>query len=282
MKIGWLSDYNIVDNGFVGGGEITEAEFIKRKPSDIILELITRKNFKDDFDFYIVNNFRTFSKKNLNTVLDNKFIMAWRDVIETPHDDLISQLYEKAKLNIFLSPLHLKSFTNRFNVIKNNTCKIISPYFNAKRYRGIEFANILRNKDICWVGHLQHHKGIEECILWARDNNRIIDFYGKGNLQIVHQLEESKYANYKGFIDDISSILYQYKYFIHYPDKIETFGRSCMEAYLCECRIIRNNNIGMFSWDIFTKNIEIDDIIEWIERAPSVFWDNIKSSFSQY
>ena len=267
--IGWVSDYNKY-----GGGETTEKEFIDRCPRNIkLIKMFGGKNIDTTCDFYIINNFRALAEIQLDYFIEKKkYIMAFRDVIDTRHDSLIRRMVKNACANIFLSPLHRKEFFKKFNIKECSHARIIAPYFNCNKYdRSSE-----KVLDICWAGNIQHHKGIEECLLWARDNCRMVMFYGKGDSQLIDQINYSKYAVYKGYHEDISPILALYKYFIHLPDKIEAFGRTCMEAHLSGCKIIRNGKIGMFSWDTFD---DIEDTIERIQKQPSLFWGTVKSYF---
>lgn len=273
--IGWCSDFNVVkNNSFIGGGEKTEHELIKRAPNNFVVKYIKATSFDYNCDFYIVNNFRTYNTDDIDFLINNKHIMSWRDVIDTPHDNRVRELYKTAKLNVFLSPLHKKAFLEKFNITdKDYNCIDIAPYFDFDKYiREPKFED--RKKDICWIGDIQHHKDIESIIIWARETGRVIDFFGKGNLTIVQQIQESKYARYCGYTDNIHTVYPEYKYFIHKPDKVEAFGRSCMEAYLSDCSIISNDKVGMYSWEQFA-NWDYDDIRDWIEQQPGLFWDSV-------
>tara|TARA_Y100000310_G_scaffold146471_2_gene145823 strand:- start:4292 stop:5125 length:834 start_codon:yes stop_codon:yes gene_type:complete len=275
MLIGWISDC-FLSEGFVGGGEITESELIKRRHNSIAVSKITKDNFNTNCDFYILNNFRTLSKIQLEyLVYEKRYGIAWRDIIDTPHDDFIPILFANSKFDIFLSPLHEYSFFEKFDLsyASEHTKQsfIIPPYFDCKKYIN---KNRMPDKDVCWLGHIQHHKGIDDVLLWARDNDVMVDFYGGGNQQIVNQLLESKYARYLGHGDPVE-VFKQYESFIHLPDKVEAFGRSCFEAYLSGCKIIRNDKVGMYSYPLLDL---IDDITEWIESSPKKFWNVVFNS----
>jgi len=268
MKIAWISDFKSY-----GGGEDSQNILLKNKPDDLDIDLIYGGNLTKDYDLYVVNSFRTLSRLQMQFLMTQEYIVAWRDIIDTVHDNLLYDFYLNAKMNIFLSPLHKDEFVKKFNIIDasivTNKWICIAPYFDISQHESLH----KRPHDILWCGDIQNHKGIEEVLVWAREHNKVIDFYGKGHPTIIGQLEESKYANYMGHVDKIKYIYPQYKNFIHFSDKIETFGRSCMEAYLSGCNMIVNKEkIGMYSYDRFPGG----NMQKWFDEHLERFWKIVK------
>jgi len=271
--IGWISDFERF-----GGAEDSERYLIFEAPSGVkIHKIIGGKDFKTDCDLYIVNNFRRLTPIQLNFIIDTKkYILAHRDIIDTPHDNLFRRLARQAKINIFLSPLHREEFYKKFGVgvYDNNCC--IAPCFDKRFYYRIEQED--RELDVCWVGNIQHHKGIEDVLLWARNNDRQVAFYGKGDDQIIDQIEESKYGKYMFECNamELRDIYPTYKNFIHFPDKIEAFGRSCMEAFLSGCNMIVNEKVGMYSYPEI-KILDRKKLEDWLELQPVIFWNTVNT-----
>lgn len=272
IKIGWLTEFK-----GQGGAWQTESRMVKKSPKDLDVKVVDTNKFKDRYDYYVLNNFRTFYSLQLEFLIEKKnYFIYWHDVIDTGKDEFVRKLYNNARGNIFLSPLHKVEFCTKFNIDidKENNC--IAPYFAADKYTN---NNDNRKDKVCWVGSIQHHKGIDDVLLWSRDNNQIIDFYGKGNSQLINQLQESKYCKYIGFAKMPINIYPKYEYFIHMPDKIEAFGRSCMEAWLSGCKIIKNNKIGMYSYPEIQSALKEKDLkfmSTWLELQPKRFWNYIK------
>lgn len=274
-KIAWLTEYR----GH-GGAWMTEFNMLDKCPNDMNIKIVDKNKFEESYDFYILNNFRTFYPLQLEYLIDSKnYFIYWHDVIDTGKEKFIRKLYQNAKGNIFLSPLHKIEFCTKFDLNSSGEDNCIAPYFDVSEY---SFNSDLdRSKEVCWVGSIQHFKGCDNALLWARDNNQVIDFYGKGNPQLINQLQESKYCNYKGFTSNLKKIYPKYRRFIHMPDSVEAFGRSCMEAWLSGCEIIKNDKVGMYSYPEMQKAFEkgnIKEVQNWLEFQPMKFWHYIKDS----
>lgn len=258
-KIAWLNDFKIF-----GGSEETQNRLLEISPYKTYF--LTSKEFNTNYDLYILNNFRTFTKEQIDFICENKFIAYWHDVLFEDGKQ-IKKIKDNALANIFLSPLHKDVFEVKYGLVGDNT-HIIPPIFSPKQpttKKGRE--------GVCYYGSIWPHKGIDNLLLWARNNKTVIDFYGDGNSILVEQLKQSKYANYMGFAD--RSVLTNYQYFIHLPDEIEAFGRSCFEAYLAGCHILHNNKIGAFTfdWDYDDRGNTLDTCI----KKGNCFWDTIQN-----
>lgn len=253
-RVGWVNDFNKL-----GGGEESQKRLIER--ATFTVDFMTPKTFKTGYGLYIINNVRTFTTEQVEYLLRSRFVMCWRDVLSDDHN-LIKGLAEKAFKNIFLSPLHLATFKEKYGLAPHNQF-VIPPLFDD-----VQDADNDR-EGICWFGSIWPHKGIESVLLWARNNNTVIDFYGTGHEQIIEQLKISKYANYKGLAD--KTVLKEYKYFIHMPTVIEAFGRAAFEAFLAGCHVLHNGLIGAFSfdWNYENKREALSDC----SYQGKAFWD---------
>ncbi len=262
----WLNDYKIF-----GGSESTQKRLLDIAPDKI--DFLTPTTFWTGYDLYILNNFRGFAREQLEYVLTRQFVMYWHDILYEDAE-LIQALCRGAKANIFLSPLHFQQFQQKFGIIVGRAF-VIPPLFDDKLPTNEETRG-----GICWYGSIWPHKGIENCLLYARKNKIVIDFYGNGHPLIIEQLKASKYANYKGLAS--KDILAKYKYFIHMPEEIEAFGRAAFEAYLAGCYILHNNKVGAFSfgWNYEDKQETLENclngMVEGFERKQ--FWEIVNDS----
>ena len=261
-QIAWLNGY--ID---FGGGEISANAMLKDPPYDI--KFMLPQTFESGYKYYIINNFRHFSKEQLQYLSTQNIIMWWHDVLPTPYPDLTRQLAIKAKNNIFLSPLHCSTFADKYDLdilADDINISIIPPFIDMNKFYYND--NPRHRQNICRVGKIYSHKGIDKVLMCLRNDGIKADFYGDGNPLIKYQLEQSLYANYMGDIDhqNIEETYRKYRYFIHMPAEIEAFGRSTMEAKLCGCEIIGNGKIGCLSYRIE------DELIEQIKESHSLFW----------
>lgn len=272
LKIAWCNDCKES-----GGAEITNNLLIKESPYQI--DFMTAGTFNTDYDYYILNNCRTFTKEQLNYIANKKkFIIFWHDVIGQCFSfDIksVKKILKKASFNIFLSPLHHKQVEKVYN-IKIFNYQYQLPFIDAKVFNDSKRKRFNR---ICWVGSIYPHKGIEQTLMWARENNKKIDFYGDGDPLLIYQIKESKYGEYRGNLkyDFVNEIYKQYKYFIHLPNEVEACGRGVMEAYFSGCEMIVNENVGFYSYSYNFKQKQ--KIIDIINDNFKDFWDQINWSF---
>lgn len=257
-SIGWVNDYKIF-----GGAEDTQNELINICPYDI--KYITATDFTTGYELFILNNFRTFTKEQIAYLCQTKYVACWHDVL-FQDGGLITRIRDNALANIFLSPLHKAIFQKKYGLPVNKPSFVVPPLFpsiipHTKKRKG----------GICYYGSIWPHKGIDNCLLWARKNSKVIDFYGQGNEILVQQLKQSKYANYEGTTNN--SILREYNYFIHMPDEIEAFGRSVFEAYISGCHILHNNKIGAFTFDWNYEDRKTT--LQRCNNAGNALWDII-------
>jgi len=255
MKIALLNDYSSSFNA--GGAEVTSYYLRNRliEQGHDVIESNTQSVI--DADLYIVSNIRTANPRTLQEVLNRKFIYFPRDILPVSEKYIwfVKELYKKAIHVVFLSPLHAKKFMKKYG-LSGKRYFLYIPFFEDIYYQDDN-----RHNHPCWVGSYYFHKGVNNCLLWARDNNTVIDFYGKkGNPQIMVQAKHSKYGilkeaggNNNGndvHTTSINNVLSKYKNFIHLPDCIEAFGRTITEAMLSGCNVhVNENDIGFYSWN---------------------------------
>jgi glycosyltransferase involved in cell wall biosynthesis len=252
VRIGWINDHS----NLVGGGEITSKYIIKMFENhnhDIVM--INHKTFNEqseniiDCDLYFLNNFRLMNPEKIKIFLDGKkYIYSNRDIVDMSykHESAVKDIYNKSIKNIFLSPMHENKFIDKYKVNKRDNFLYI-PYFEIDKYESRD-----KEDKICWVNSFYYHKGIENCLTWARDNKTKIDFFGSGEPLLMAKVLHSKYGklNNKLRSDELVNILSRYRFFLHLPDEIETFSRITAEASLCGCDLlIDKNKIGFCSWE---------------------------------
>ena len=267
LRIAWISDY---ETG--GGAERTNLSAIEASPFRDRIDLITPERFSCDYDFFIINNSRFFTGLQLEWIVRNRpFAVYSHDILPTTHVPLRYEMFYRSALNIFLSPLHLKETEIRYGM-EIPRAVVVPPIFTPERLnRWVAGREDPGLGSTCWVGSIYKHKGIDNVLLWARENETAVDFYGSGDPVLTAQLEFSSYANFFGPVEDPLFLYGEYRKFIHLPSDVEACGRSVIEAYLSGCEMVVNEKVGFFSYDLDFG--ERESVLEFLQRAPKQLWD---------
>ena len=161
------------------------------------------------------------------------------------------ELMTRSKLNIFLSPLHRLEFCRFLNMDIPNSYNFFQPIdtniFYNKNYQ---------NRDIpfLFVGALNWFKGL----------NDAIEIFGDIGLHVVARNSEEakalpKNVKYLGEFkpNELADIYNRTKRFVHIPRWQEPSARTVVEAALCGCELIVNENVGAmsFGYDIRDPNL---------------------------
>jgi glycosyltransferase involved in cell wall biosynthesis len=162
----------------------------------------------------------------------------------------MKHLMRGSLLNIFCSPAHLEEFSRFLHERPKNSYAF---------YQEIDtkiFNNLNQKRDIpyLYVGALNWFKGLD----------RAIEIFGNSGLKIIGRKTEAvksipshiEYLGEKNAIE-LSQIYNKTINFVHLPRCQESFCRTVVEAALCGCNLITNENIGAFSfgYDIRDPNL---------------------------
>ena len=170
-------------------------------------------------------------------------------------------IYSKSLLNIFLSPLHMKT-VNRLLENKYFDHSIwIRPLIDTQKFRN---QNIKRDIEYLYVGSITKYKGYDNI------KNR----FGHLNnfLFVGHNATNEKlFGHHIEYVPnhDIPGLLNRARNFVHLPVWIEPMGRTVVEAALCGCNILSNDNVGALS---FPFDIADPEMIKGSARS---FWNEL-------
>lgn len=281
MKIAWVADFRDIDRQ--GGAQLTNRllthfAFLQKKHQVVEIglhNLTLTDKFLTGFDLYIINNWVEIyqhepGKNFLNYIVDNKpFVRFVHDYDEKDNipetEPLRKKLFEKAKLVITLSPLHTATL-KRIYPLPANTISIppyIEDLFSDSGFRRL-------TDEVIGVGEVNERKGILNFIEYAKQNpQKRFHFF-------TWEKDTAKYKQpniyfYPPVNNHYLHIYYNmFDSFIHLPKWKEPFGRAVAEAYLSNCNMIVNDNIGFFSYKWDYKDRE--KIREIISFAPRDFW----------
>lgn len=162
-------------------------------------------------------------------------------------------LYSKyIDLFVSVSDYSKNQLIKEFGIQIKNKTKVIFNGLDTHKF--VKKTNYnFKNKFIV-ASHLRKDKGIQDLIYAIAmlhkeiPLNVSIDVYGKGYYEdflknLTLQLKVDSYFNFKGSVNDLNQIYYQYDYLIH-PSHGETFCYSVVEALICRVPVITTKNQG--------------------------------------
>jgi glycosyltransferase involved in cell wall biosynthesis len=263
MKLLWIADFSVKDNK--GGAQQTNEVMIKagRKRGHTI-KLATGGSVGDSkqrYDGIIINNITKYSEEQIKELVDTGKCIRYE------HDHWVAEnypeLYKQVKHTIFLSPLHKESIEKKVGYKIENSSLIPSP-IDSKRFTTGEEKE---PNTAIYTGNICKEKGMEGLIEYAKENEHL-KFYVIGWGSMVEDIKGVDNIEYIEGVDQKELVSYYQKceYFYHKPEWEEPFGRTVIEAYLCGCNLLLNNNVGAISWDwdfsdydAIKKNVQSED-----------------------
>lgn len=170
-------------------------------------------------------------------------------------------IYKNSIVNFFLSPLHANVINKFWNDRFINKSFIVNPLIDTSSFYDL---NLKRDIEYLYVGSITKYKGYENIIQKYGDKVLFIGKNATGSPIIGNHIPYVKN-------EDLIHYFNRAKNFIHLPNWLEPMGRTIIEAALCGCKIISNENVGAtsFDFDISDPNI--------ISKSASMFWDKIEN-----
>jgi len=279
MKIIWIADFTTKEHQ--GGAQVTNECMVNygKKIGHEIKYMLPLEFSTDELkkaDLIILNNLVRFSSFQIEWIIKNKpYVRYEHDYDAIRRIKNFPNLFKSSKLNIFLSPLHLKE-TERILDYKIPKVKIIPSPINNKIFK---ITNKKRPKNTIFMcGNLAPEKGINNIIVYLNfHKNKKLFIAGFSNKGIIDKLIAMKNVSFLGEIKhkDMAEEYNKYESFIHLPEWKEPFGRTVVEAYLCGCHLIVNKNIGALSYKWNWKNY--DEIKKKVESKKE-FWGLINEN----
>lgn len=177
-------------------------------------------------------------------------------------NQIVKDLYHNSIFNIFLSPLHRSKISNMLG-LKEEEGFILKPLIDAERFKNKHQARDIEN---IFIGAIGEAKGVET----LRKN------YADKDLKLIGHIVNNKplgFGDHLGFVpySEIPDFLNRSKNFVFLPRWPEPQGRVVIEAALCGCNIIDNNNVGATSFDFDISQFEN------FKNASTEFWEKIES-----
>lgn len=252
MRCGWLVD----DPGYVGGAELTQAEFLAAAPEGVEVIDCRPGEVVTGLDRYVTHNCVHYSPRDLAVTHGAPLVKYVHDVWPAGDPDLRDYLLRYATL-IFCSPLHRERFPHPVE----RDSHVIPPAIDLQSFRPPRQQRNTKREGACAIGSFRHpNKGAQQLVEWAEKNGGL-DVYGSGTFTPV-----GAGVDYKGPLAPkrVAQTLWQYETFVHLPTVLEPFGRCVVEAWAAGCRVVTNANVGARYW--------IAQEPEKLESAAEDFW----------
>jgi glycosyltransferase involved in cell wall biosynthesis len=306
MKINFLSYLNPFKKGFVGGGELINRQIISdAKLFDIDIKygyrentLISRVlppnlNLHKNPDLWILSDIfnipthkLSFNSGLLMDIISNhKFIHfdnAYVDIcangalpcngirnnlchncLKNPLREL---LYKNSKANFFLSPLHLKTINQFFENIYLSKSYIVDPFIDTNKFYNFHME---RDIEYLYVGTISDYKGYSN--IKEKFGDKGDQFYFVGPKSNSLQLFSNNYLGIKS-ASELPLIYNRAKNFVHLPSWKEPMARTVLEAALCGCKLIVNENVGAasFDFDLSSSDYYINNIEKFYKSVFNI------------
>ncbi|RJP27688.1 MAG: hypothetical protein C4533_07225 [Candidatus Omnitrophota bacterium] len=171
-------------------------------------------------------------------------------------------LYRESKLNIFVSPLHRNIALKMLGQDVIDPSYVMKPIVDTRRFRDMQETRDIEN---LYIGPLNEAKGIEN----------IRNLFPGGDITLIGDIGEERYRQYGDYIGHVAySEIHKYfnraKNFVFLPEWPEPMGRVVIEAALCGCNLITNDNVGALSFNFDIRDpSNFDNVLEEI-------WDMIE------
>ena len=271
MKVLWIADFLLKDNK--GGAQQTNSVMIKagrkRGHSIRVVSGGSLPDSKGSYDVIVINNVTKYTKEQIGG------LVATGRVIRYEHDHWVAEnypeLYKEVKHTIFLSPFHKESIEKQIGYKIKNSSLVPSP-IDTKRFT---LGKEKEDNTVIYTGNICKEKGIEGLIEYALENKHL-KFYVIGWGAMVEDVKKIDNIQYLEGMEQEKLVEYYQKceYFYHRPTWKEPFGRTVVEAYLCGCNLLLNNNVGAISWDWDYSDY---NLIQKKVQSQSNFWNIIEN-----
>ncbi len=285
-RVVWFQDLDF--HKFSGGAESTDRLHFQeglRRGYDMAIvtpENQTQAQLTPD-DLIVYSNIRRFDPEQLASVKCPYVVFhhdTWcryrlfypripsKCLVRCPVKQQWTKLFEKARLHVFLSPLHYQIHREVFGSIIEPHVEVPSPMPPGG------FVNMNLERDgYCNISGLHPFKGRDNLLKWAQENpDKRLSILGENpdrtklpqNVKLLPPVPPGRMVYFYN----------AFEYFIHLPNHVDPFCRSLAESYLSGCKIIGNANIGCLSWPFFTNGR--DTVEKELLASPQAFWAAIE------
>jgi glycosyltransferase involved in cell wall biosynthesis len=176
---------------------------------------------------------------------------------------LVRRLYESAALNVFLSPLHRRVTEQTLGAVLSPPSFVLKPLIDTRMFRNTGGP---RDVEYLFVGVISEAKGLAA----MRERYRGSDIHLIGRLAPGATLDFGRYLGPLPYVQ-IPHWMNRAQNFVFLPRWPEPQGRVVVEAALCGCRLVVNDNVGAVSFDF-----NLSDASNYTD-AEALFWNTVEA-----
>lgn len=245
MRLAWISHRDVKEG--VGGAESTDRDMLDRRPPGCEVTLVgpggITSEYLDTFDHIVCTGIWGFSSRELNELGRRTFTYWPHDIQNAGHwlEDMATHL-------VFKNPIH-----KEYMLTKNLQLRGKHISLNPGALSGMEeLFDGAKDKKAVWAHRMEIHKGLDLAVLWADKMEVPLEIIVNKPREVVFEALRSA------------------RYFVLLSHIFDTGPRAILEAQLCGCEIIVNENVGY--WDSTPQLLS-----SIVHRAPDEFWKLVQS-----
>ena len=173
-----------------------------------------------------------------------------------------TKLYRNSELNVFVSPLHKSIIEKVITAESLGASYVCKPIIDTRLFYNRKMARDIEN---LYVGVICEAKGIDNLRKIYKDK----DIYLIGQ---IHHDVNLDFGTYLGKVDyeQVAEYMSRAEKFVYLPRWPEPQGRVVVEAALCGCKLVTNDNVGATSFDF-----NIADPAN-LENPLDEFWNEVE------
>ena len=175
-------------------------------------------------------------------------------------------LFQHARLNCFLSPLHRDTHIKLFGEEIIGDSFLIKPILDITCFKDL---GLTRDIEYACGGGMGEPKGYFN--LKERFPEGDIVLFGSENAYLAGKEGFGRFIGKIGFTE-MPAFLNRIKNYVHLPRWPEPNGLVVNQAALCGCNLMVNDNVGATSWD----TLNLDDPVSY-ENPAREFWERVET-----
>ncbi len=222
-------------------------------------------------DVAVLNNLWAFSPGQMQAILKAiysdlvPYIKYEHDHRELTRPDFSRSLFQRSRLNVFISPIHLENHAEALG------CEgIVLPLaIDTERYRPV--AGVQRIGRTALVSNVRNFKRWQTLQDYINAHPEI-QFAVIGTDRVVSGPNVRLLAPVPP--EEMPRLYSAHEFLVHLLDGWGAGERVVFEAALCGCKVVANEKVGHMSWGRPLE--DANGLRDWLSQAPFEFWKEVE------